>query len=114
MSEEYEHNGHMERCYISAYQLAVLLNKNYRPLLDSLGYPKNIGGKGLGKHDSLAKRIARDLSVETKNNLQFDIEIAFFCTNELEQFSFRDEEHILREASNSCFSMFRCKAESEV
>ena len=87
--------------------IQVLLDKNYRPLLDSLGYPNNIGGKGLGKHDSLAKRIARDLSVETKNNLQFDIEIAFFCIYELEQFSFRDEEHILREPSNNCFSMFR-------
>ena len=42
MSEEYEHNGHMERCYISAYQLAVLLNKNYRPLLDSLGCTFNV------------------------------------------------------------------------
>ena len=114
MSGEYEHDGKNKNCFISAYQLAIFLDKNHRPLLDSLGYPKNIGGKGLGKHDSLAKRIARDLSAETKNNLQFDIEIAFFCTNELEQFSFRDEEHILREASNSCFSMFRCKAESEV
>lgn len=99
----------MKRCYISAYQLAILLDKNNRPLLDSLGYSQDIGGKGLGTHDSLAKRIARDLSAEFNNNLQSDIEIAFFCTNELEQFSFRDEKDILREPSGKCFSMFRCK-----
>lgn len=109
MAGEYEHDGIHKHCFISAYQLAVLLDKNYRTLLDSLSYPKKIGGRGLGEHDSLAKRIARDLSAEIKNNLQFEIEIAFFCTNKLEQFSFRDEENILREASNDCLSMFRCK-----
>lgn len=114
MSGEYEHNRDMEHCFISAYQLAVLLDKNYRPLLDSLNYPKNIGGKSLGTHDSLAKRIANDLSKEINNNSQSDIEIAFFCTNELEQFSFRDEKGILREPSNDCFSMFRCKDKNQV
>ena len=104
----------MEHCYISAYQLALLLDKNNRSLLDSLKYPKNLGGKGLGKHKSLAQKIAKDLSAEIKKKLRSDIEIAFFCTNELEQFSIRDEKHILREPSSDCFSMFRCKAENNV
>ena len=97
----------MKLCYISAYQLAMLLDKNYRSLLDSLGYHQNIGGKGLGKHNSLAMRISKELSDEIKKNTQFDIEIAFFCTNDLEQFSFRDEKDILREPSGKCFSMFK-------
>ena len=109
MSGEYEYKVNMERCYISAYQLAVLLDKNYRPLLDNLEYPSKVGGKGLGEHNSLAMRIARDLSAAINKSLQSDIEIAFFCTNELEQFSFRDEEHILREPSGKCFSMFKIK-----
>lgn len=109
MTGEYEYKGNMEHCYISAYQLAVLLDKNYRQLLDNLNYPSKIGGRGLGEHNSLAMRIARDLSAEINNNLHFDIEIAFFCINELEQFSFRDEKHILREPSEKCFSMFRYK-----
>ena len=109
MTGEYEHDGGKKHCYISAYQLAVILEKNHRQLLASLKYPSKVGGKGLGEHNSLAMRIARELSAEINKNLKFDIEIAFFCINELEQFSFRDEKGILREPSEKCFSMFRCK-----
>lgn len=90
-----------ESCFLSAYQLAVLLNKNHKALIRSSNCPSNIGGKGEGEQSSLSQYIASILTEDSR------VEIGFFNTEGLEQFSFKDEKNILSQPSNECFSMFR-------
>lgn len=99
-----------EKCYLTAYQIAVLLledKKNKKYLIDK-EYLTNIGGAGggagEGKYNSLSQRIATDLAKEPDT---FDI--AFLNTKGIHQFSFIDEKGILSEPSVESFSMFRLK-----
>lgn len=94
-----------ETCYLSAYQIAVLLYKN-QSLIQGFSGPKNIGGKGEGKHTSLSQYIAKSLSNDIDKGL-ISIERAFFNTYGLKEFLFLDEKGVTKEPSNECFSMFR-------
>lgn len=96
-----------ETCFLSAYQLAVLLNKHHKALIRNVNCPHNIGGKGEGEHSSLAQYVARILAEDSR------VEIGFFNIEGLEQFSFMDEKKILSQPSNQCFSMFRYKINME-
>ena len=95
-----------ERCFLSAYQIAVLLNRDYKQQIKGLGIPHNIGGKGEGEYNSLSQYIAGFLAQEIKNGYD-KVAIEFFNRVGLEQFSFRDENKVLSEPSNDCFSMFK-------
>lgn len=115
LTGSYPQSDKKKHCFISAYQLAILLHKSKKKevknALKNLKYPQEIGGKGLGKRKSLSQRIANELSSGIKRKEILKIEMAFLCTNELEQISFRDEMKILREPSDNCFSMFKYKDE---
>ena len=91
------YNG--EPCFLTAYQIAVLLNKTDRTLKGTLP----IGGEGVGP-DSFARQIAWHLSQDF-NNKVFDnkLEIQFLSTDGLDSFTF-DGGH---KPSLSEFSMFR-------
>jgi len=95
-----------ETCFLTAYQLAVLLYENNKALIQSANCPKNIGGMGEKDQNSLSQYIARNLSQYSKKE-NSDIELRFLNITGLEQFSFLDEKKILSMPSKNCFSMFR-------
>lgn len=98
-----------ETCFLSAYQLAVLLNKQNKSLVKNSTSPKNIGGKGEGIYNSLSQYIANSLSRDINNggSLEGCVEHKYFNIEGLEQFSFLDEKGTISQPSNKCFSMFR-------
>ena len=103
----YESGNRNENCYLTAYQIAVLLlkDKKIKKYMSDNGYPINIGGKGEGSYNSLSRAIAKDLAGESDT---FDM--AFInITKGLEQFSFIDEKGRLSEPSVESISMFRLK-----
>ncbi len=102
-AEQFHSGSDDKKCFLTAYQLAVLLYKKNKSLVISSSCPKNIGGKGEGSYDSLSRYIANMLA----KDLQKDIKVEFINISGLEQFSFRDEDGIIKEPSNTCFSMFR-------
>lgn len=104
-AERYRSTG--ESCFLSAYQLAVLTLKKHKALLTRYNFPTNIGGKGDGTHTSLSQYIANSLAGDIKAGNLPTVELSFFNTTGLEQFSFLDEKKILSQPSNTCFSMFR-------
>lgn len=57
-----KYNG--ARCFLTAYQIAVLVDKVDGTLRDSL----EIGGAGIGEHTSFAQQIARHLADISKNS----------------------------------------------
>lgn len=107
-AEQYHSENYDKTCFLSAYQLAVLLYKKNRTLIKNSITPKNIGGKGDGSYTSLSQYIANSLSRDIKSGpLKEIIAIEFFNICGLEQFSFLDEKGNLSQPSNTCFSMFR-------
>lgn len=105
-AEQYHSENYDMTCFLSAYQLAVLLKESAQIKISSI--PKNIGGKGEGSYTSLSQYIANSLSKDIKNGpLKGIIAIEFFNKSGLEQFSFLDEKRILSQPSSTCFSMFR-------
>ncbi|MEA4972439.1 hypothetical protein SDC9_162387 [bioreactor metagenome] len=106
-ADHYKNEKRDESCFLTAYQLAVLLYKNNKKSIINSTCPSNIGGKGDGKYISLSQYIARRLAEKIESGSILDIELKFFNIEGLEQFSFLDEKGILSQPSNSCFSMFR-------
>lgn len=112
-AEQFHSENYDKTCFLSAYQLAVLLYKRNKNLVINSSFFNNIGGKGDGSKNSLAQYIALSLSRDIKRtdeaSLKDEVEMAFFNTSGLEQFSFLDEKGIISQPSNTCFSMFRYK-----
>lgn len=106
-AEHYHSDYTDSTCFLSAYQLAVLTLKKHKALLKKYNFPTNIGGKGDGTHTSLSQCIANSLAGDIKVGKLSTVELSFFNTTGLEQFSFLDEKKILSQPSNTCFSMFR-------
>lgn len=112
LKKAHRYNG--QRCFLTAYQIAVLVVKNNGgaiPKYNSEG-EGSLGGKGEGDHNSFSKYIAGNISrcINQKNNTEWNnVELGFLSTEELKQFSFEDEKKILRTPSSETFSMFRLK-----
>jgi hypothetical protein len=107
-AEHYHSENTDKTCFLSAYQLAVLLYKKNKTLIKNSSCPKNIGGKGEGEYNSLSQYIANSLSKDIKNGpLTGIVSHEFLNISGLEQFSFLDEKKIISQPSNICFSMFR-------
>jgi hypothetical protein len=87
------------RCFITAYQIAVLADRNNPTIRGALP----IGGRNVGFNDSFAKQIAGQLSKEVNNGTFPGLEIGFLSIEGLDSFTF-DGGHI---PSNDEFSMFR-------
>ncbi len=51
---------HFGRPFLSAYQIAIAFDQRFRSVADSIAKP--VGGKDTGRHDSLAKYFANQLS----------------------------------------------------
>lgn len=86
-------------CFLTAYQIAVLVNKQNSALRGTLP----IGGEGVGS-DSFARQIAWHLSDDVNKNIfNGSLEIQFLSIDGLDIFNF-DGGH---EPSANEFSMFR-------
>jgi len=90
-----------EACFLTAYQIAVLVNNRNDQLKGNLP----VGGKGVGP-DSFAKQIARRLSEDVKENF-FDekLEIRFLSLKAIESLVFNGDN----EPSVPEVSMFRLR-----
>lgn len=93
------YNG--ERCFLTAYQIAILVDKENPDVRGKLP----IGGKGVGP-DSFSRQIAWHLSQEIDGEyFEGKLEIGFFSQSGLEDFTF-DGGH---QPSLNEFSMFRLR-----
>jgi hypothetical protein len=93
------YNG--EPCFLTAYQIAVLVNQHNPALKGTLP----IGGVGVGP-DSFARRIAWHLSDDVNRNVHNgNLEIQFLSIAGLDEFRFDGEHH----PSADEFSMFRLR-----
>lgn len=91
-------------CFLTAYQLAVLVNEQNPTLKGTLP----IGGAGVGPN-SFARQIAWHLSDDiSKEVFNGDLEIQFLSLSGLETFTF-DGGHV---PSDNEFSMFRWKIQT--
>lgn len=93
-SERY--NG--TRCFLTAYQIAVLVDQQNSTLKGDLP----IGGTGVGP-DSFSRQVAHKLSKEVNNRTFPGLEIQFLCIEGLDCFTFNGGHR----PSNDEFSMFR-------
>ena len=89
---------HGTRCFLTTYQIAVLVNEKDNSLRGELP----IGGMNAGR-ESFAGKIAKCLSNDIKRNEADGLEMRFFSMNGLDSFSF-DNGNV---PSGSECSMFR-------
>lgn len=66
---------HFGRPFLSAYQIAIAFARDYPQAADEIGKP--VGGRGTGRHDSLAKYFANELSRRIRDDSLPGIEGAF-------------------------------------
>ena len=102
--------GHnFRRPFLTAYQIAIDIERRFPEVLDQLGL--EIGGVGTGS-DSLARYVARQLAGEIdRHDETFEIEGAFVSNRDVVDFRFRaaDGSDIVSSSSNSSIdlTMFR-------
>jgi hypothetical protein len=98
---------HLGRPFISAYQLAIGVERRYPEARLALGKP--LGGKGAGRTDSMAQYIANVLSRQIKaQGEDHPIEGAFLAEQDLADVVFVGPHGPLQATLNgSRFSLFR-------
>lgn len=78
---------HFGRPYITAYQLAIELQRVYPDTADAIGKP--LGGSGVGQHNSLAQYLANELSRRIKaQGADFPVEGAFLSNDNARSMTF--------------------------
>jgi hypothetical protein len=82
---------HFGRPYLSAYQLAIALDRRWRDVRDALDNPP-VGGRGIGTRTSLAQYLARELSRRIKSGELTDIEGAFLSDEDLVELVYIDSD----------------------
>jgi hypothetical protein len=107
---------HLGRPFITAYQVALKVDRIYPQLADTLGV--DIGGQGTGRHTSLAQYLARELSQRIKDpSRNFGIEGAQLSSVDMVELSFRRPDGELLRSSNIDsrydLSMFRLREQPE-
>lgn len=87
--EEYEPNHHLDRPFMSAYQVAIRFAAAYpnHPLVRTLP----LGGEGSGESQSLAQRIARFLSQAIRAGEAGDTQGAFLSHDNIDDLRFEDQ-----------------------
>jgi hypothetical protein len=101
------------RPYMTAYQLAIRLNEQHPEIARALGY--EVGGRGIGHHNSLAQYVARELSKRIGRDDNYVVQGAFVSNVNLRTLIYRTPEGEDLESSltDSGFdlSMFRLRPE---
>lgn len=100
---------HFGAPYVSSYQIAIYLERDYPATVEALGMP--IGGAGTGQHDSLSQYIGRELSGRIKRAANvgeaYPIEGAFFSNEFAEEVRFKraNGERIVSSLAGTDFDM---------
>ena len=81
---------HMAPPFLTAYQIAIEFAQRYPDDFQRTGL--QIGGRGIGEHNSLAQYIAHELSTRIGNREIQDIEGSFLSNKHLTELSFVDFE----------------------
>jgi len=79
-------NHHLRRPFLSAYQLAIDFALRFPDDFNQLNL--QIGGKGIGEHNSLAQYIANRLSQKIKEKKLPNVEGGFFSNKHLRELNF--------------------------
>ena len=80
-------NGHaFGRPFVSAYQLAIGLERSFPGLAVALGKP--LGGSGAGQQDSLTQYVANELSKRIHADPQFPVEGAFLSNADAREITY--------------------------
>ncbi len=78
---------HFGRPYITAYQLAIELQRIHPETAETIGKP--FGGSGVGQHNSLVQDLANELSRRIKaQGASFSVEGAFLSTENARAMTF--------------------------
>ena len=78
----YQEAHHFGRPYLSAYQLAIAVDRRWPEVRTALGNPP-VGGLGIGTRNSLAQYLARELSRRIKSGDLTTVEGAFLTDEDL-------------------------------
>jgi hypothetical protein len=78
----YQEAHHFGRPYLSAYQLAIAVDRRWPEVRTALGNPP-VGGLGIGRRNSLAQYLARELSRRIKSGDLTTVEGAFLADEDL-------------------------------
>jgi N-acetyl-beta-hexosaminidase len=105
-----EDGHHFGRPYMTAYQLAIKIDRAYPALAEELGM--EVGGLGIGKRNSLAQYLANQLSRRIKSEGDgFRVEGAFLSNDDVEALRYvkRNGEELTSSLTNSGYdlSLFR-------
>ena len=85
-----EQNRHLERSFVTGYQLALLLKENHPDTFERLALP--VGGLGTGAPTSLAQYLSLELSRRIKNgDLCGIVEGGFLSNAYLQKLVFNDD-----------------------
>ena len=107
---EYEDGHHLDRPFMSAYQIAIRFAEEYPNHRLVHGLP--LGGEGTGTNQSLAQHIARFLSRAIRDGTAGGIEGGFISHADIEEFSFRHQDGPVRVStlrSTHADSIFRVR-----
>jgi hypothetical protein len=106
----YQPDHHFGRPYLTAYQLAIALDRIAPQARQALGSP--VGGEGIGQHDSLAQYLARELSRRIHTGSITHIEGAFISNQHLRTIEFDAGDRVIRSSltdSQYDLSMYRLR-----
>jgi len=109
----YQKDHHFKRPFLTAYQIAIAYANKYPEDFKKINKP--IGGKDVGKRNTLAQYIAGELSRRMKAGKLPDIEGGFISNDNLSEISFQKGKII---SSLTCtpydLSIFRLKEKKVV
>lgn len=84
---------HLGRPFLTAYQIAIELNRRHPEAVAALGY--EVGGLGTGEHNSLSQYIAQNLSRKINAGQLDEIEGGFISNWHLADIAFVDGDRTL-------------------
>jgi hypothetical protein len=106
---------HFGRPYLSAYQLAIEVDRRWPDLRNALDNPP-VGGLGIGTRNSLAQYLARELSRRIKSGELTTVEGAFLSDEDLEELIYveSDGQRVTSSLTGSGYhlSLFRLRPAS--
>jgi len=110
----YQEAHHFGRPYLSAYQLAIAVDRRWPEVRTALGNPP-VGGLGIGRRNSLAQYLARELSRRIKSGDLTTVEGAFLADEDLVELVYEsDGQRITSSLTGTGYdlSLFRLRSTS--
>ena len=104
-------NHHFGRPFFSAYQIAIAFAQRYPQVADHIG--KAVGGRDTGRHDSLAKYFANQLSRRIRHDSLPGIEGAFLNGRFLQSLEYENRgETVASSLGEANMSIFRLRTDA--